>query len=113
MNSVVLKYMGFSKPEDVCFDENMDDLEEMDHVKRDLLNGYLLKLVTSVEQRGESLQSLTALASHLQSKRILPKWVQWTLTQKPSVFNQAFSKVFLEVGLSGCIFCFFAPVSYK
>ena len=34
---------------------------------------------------------------HVQARGLLPKWVQWALTQQPALFNRAFRRLFAQV----------------
>ena len=34
---------------------------------------------------------------HVQACGLLPKWVQWALTQQPALFNRAFRRLFAQV----------------
>lgn len=96
--SAFLKYLGLSSPENVD-DQDLeeDDICEADKVRRDLFMGYLLKLVTSGNTGRMPVHSLPILSAHLQSKNLLPRWVQWIVTQRPALFNRAFSKLFAQV----------------
>jgi hypothetical protein len=38
--------------------------------------------------------------SDVQARGLLPKWVQWALTQQPALFNRAFRRLFAQVGPS-------------
>ncbi len=42
---------------------------------------------------------MPALAASLSGKGLMPKWVQWSLTQQPALFNKAFERLFSEVML--------------
>lgn len=97
-HSAFLKYLGLSSPQKTDEQDIEEDvIGEEDKVRRDMFMGYLLKLVTSGNTTQMPMHSLPILSAHLQSRNILPRWVQWIITQRPAVFNRAFSKLFAEV----------------
>jgi len=72
---------------------------EREQIKRDLLMGHLLSLATQSSPSGLPAHALPALAASLSGKGLMPKWVQWSLTQQPALFNKAFERLFSEVML--------------
>lgn len=70
---------------------------EREQIKRDLLMGHLLSLATQSSPSGLPAHALPALAASLSGKGLMPKWVQWSLTQQPALFNKAFERLFSEV----------------
>ncbi len=70
---------------------------EHEQIKRDLLMGHLLSLVTQSSPSGLPSHALPALAASLSGKGLMPKWVQWSLTHQPALFNKAFERLFSEV----------------
>ncbi|DBA86090.1 TPA: hypothetical protein ACH3X1_005610 [Trebouxia sp. C0004] len=69
---------------------------EREQIKRDLLMGHLLSLATQSSPSGLPAHALPALAASLSGKGLMPKWVQWSLTQQPALFNKAFDRLFSE-----------------
>lgn len=69
---------------------------EREQIKRDLLMGHLLSLATQSSPSGLPAHALPALAASLSGKGLMPKWVQWSLTQQPALFNKAFERLFSE-----------------
>lgn len=71
--------------------------------------GHLLSLATHSSPSGLPAHALPALAASLSGKGLMPKWVQWSLTQQPALFNQAFERLFNEVMLLNlfrwCLVC--------
>ena len=70
---------------------------EHEQIKRDVLMGHLLNLAMQGSPAGLPSHALPALAASLSSKGLLPKWVQWSLTQQPALFDKAFERLFSEV----------------
>lgn len=70
---------------------------EHEQIKRDLLMGHLLTLATQTSPTGLPSHALPALAASLAGKGLMPKWVQWSLTQQPALFNKAFERLFNQV----------------
>ena len=70
---------------------------EREQIKRDLLMGHLLSLATQNSPAGLPSHALPALAASLSGKGLMPKWVQWSLTHQPALFNKAFESLFCEV----------------
>ena len=58
--------------------------------------GHLLSLATQTSPAGLPSHALPALAASLSGKGLMPKWVQWSLTQQPALFNKAFERLFSE-----------------
>ena len=78
---------------------------ECEQIKRDLLMGHLLSLATQNSPSGLPSHALPALAASLSGKGLMPKWVQWSLTQQPALFNKAFERLFNEVCACVCWLC--------
>lgn len=70
---------------------------EREQIRRDLLMGHLLSLATQNSPSGLPSHALPALAASLSGKGLMPKWVQWSLTHQPALFNKAFERLFTEV----------------
>ena len=70
---------------------------EREQIKRDLLMGHLLSLATQSSPAGLPSHALPALAASLSAKGLMPKWVQWSLTHQPALFDKAFERLFSEV----------------
>ncbi|GMH33793.1 hypothetical protein BSKO_01627 [Bryopsis sp. KO-2023] len=99
MPSALLKFLGLNAPRpEPDFEEESDDqdLDETDKVRREMLMGYLLKLAASGGPSAMPANSLPVLLTHLHSKRVMPRWLQWIMTQRPTFFNRAFSQLFRE-----------------
>lgn len=70
---------------------------EREQIKRDVLMGHLLSLATQGTAANLPSHSLPALAEALCAKGLMPKWVQWSLTHQPALFNTAFDRLFSKV----------------
>ncbi|KAK9811583.1 hypothetical protein WJX72_006503 [[Myrmecia] bisecta] len=83
-------------------DEESDDEDasvsdpEKEQIRRDMLTGHLLALATSGGSSSLPPQALPSLAAALTARGLMPKWVQWTLTQQPALFERAFQRLFVE-----------------
>lgn len=71
---------------------------EREQIRRELLLGHLLTLAASGGNAAVPPHALPAVASMLQAQGLLPKWVGWTLTQQPALFDRAFQRLFAQVG---------------
>ena len=70
---------------------------EREQIKRDLLMGHLLSLATQNSPSALPSHALPALAASLSGKGLMPKWVHWSLTHQPALFNRAFESLFSQV----------------
>lgn len=78
---------------------------EREQIKRDVLMGHLLSLATQGTASSLPSHALPALAEALCNKGLMPKWVQWSLTHQPALFNTAFDRLFSKVQPSCCHCC--------
>lgn len=95
-----LSLAGLADEEDTESQQSEDTparRSEREQIKRDLLMGHLLSLATQNSPSGLPSHALPALAASLSGKGLMPKWVQWSLTQQPALFNKAFERLFSEV----------------
>ena len=69
-------------------------VEDQEVIRRDLLIGHLLSL--SAAHGNVPSHALPALVSSLEKKAVIPKWLAWTLIQRPDLFDRAFTKIFAE-----------------
>jgi translation initiation factor 2-alpha kinase 4 len=81
-------------------------------IRQELFLGHLLTLAAS--SGAVPPHALPSLAGALQAQGLIPKWLAFTLTQQPALFDRAFQRVFHKVppgwlgagwgpwGLSGC-----------
>ena len=65
--------------------------------------GHLLTLATSEGGLGLPQHALPTIAAALAARDLLPRWVQWALTQQPQLFDRAFARLFSMV--SHCASC--------
>ena len=78
-------------------DEGSGGRVEREQMKRDVLMGHLLSLATQSTAASLPAHSLPALAEALCAKGLMPKWVQWSLTHQPALFDTAFDRLFSKV----------------
>jgi len=72
--------------------------EDRSLIRQELFLGHLLTLVGA--SGAVPPHALPSIAAHLQTGGLIPKWLAFTLTQQPALFDRAFSRVFHQVG--GC-----------
>ena len=65
--------------------------------------GHLLTLAISEGGSGLPQHALPTIAAALAARDLLPRWVQWALTQQPQLFDRAFARLFNMV--SHCASC--------
>ena len=78
--------------------------EDRQLIRQELLLGHLLTLAAS--SGAVPPHALPSIAGMLQAEGLMPKWLAFTLTQQPALFDRAFHRVFhqvgwLEAGLAG------------
>ncbi|KAK9906778.1 hypothetical protein WJX75_007809 [Coccomyxa subellipsoidea] len=74
-------------------EEEDDGGRTREDIKKDLLLGHLLGLLTEGGE-GMPAHALPALASSLADTGLLPRWVQVSLVQQPALFDRAFQRLF-------------------
>ena len=84
-------------------EEPEDERSEREQIKKDLIMGHLLTLATSEGGSGLPQHALPTIAAALAARDLLPRWVQWALTQQPQLFDRAFGRLFNMV--SHCASC--------
>ena len=70
--------------------------EDRQLIRQELLLGHLLTLAAS--SGTVPPHALPSIAGMLQAEGLMPKWVAFTLTQQPALFDRAFHRVFHQVG---------------
>ena len=70
--------------------------EDRQLIRQELLLGHLLTLAAS--SGAVPPHALPSIAGMLQAEGLLPKWLAFTLTQQPALFDRAFHRVFHQVG---------------
>ena len=65
-------------------------------VKKEMLVGHLLSLITDGHLPAVPKHLLPALASQLTEAGLLKEWVRWLLVSQPALFNRAFERLFKE-----------------
>ena len=96
-------------------EEPEDERSEREQIKKDLIMGHLLTLATSEGGSGLPQHALPTIAAALAARDLLPRWVQWALTQQPQLFDRAFARLFNMVGhcascSQGCSVCWCVSV---
>lgn len=66
-------------------------------IRQELFLGHLLTLAAS--SGAVPPHALPSIAGMLQAEGLIPKWLAYTLTQQPALFDRAFQRVFQQVGL--------------
>jgi hypothetical protein len=70
--------------------------EDRQLIRQELLLGHLLTLAAS--SGAVPPHALPSIAGMLQAEGLMPKWLAFTLTQQPALFDRAFHRVFHQVG---------------
>lgn len=74
----------------------IDDEAEREQLRRELLMGHLLSMATGGAGATLPPHALPAVTSMLQSLSLLPRWLAWSLSNQPSLFDRAFTRLFAE-----------------
>ena len=74
----------------------IDDEAEREQLRRELLMGHLLSMATGGNAATLPPHALPAVTSMLQSLSLLPRWLAWSLSNQPSLFDRAFTRLFAE-----------------
>jgi hypothetical protein len=72
-------------------------------IRQELLTGHLLSLAASTG--AVPPHALPSIAGMLQAGGLIPKWLAYTLTQQPALFDRAFQRVFRKVQGSCAVLC--------
>ena len=68
-------------------------------MRQELFLGHLLTLLAG--SGAVPPHALPSVAADLQARGLLPKWLAFTLTQQPALFDRAFQRVFHKVRRGG------------
>jgi translation initiation factor 2-alpha kinase 4 len=77
----------------------IEDKNEREQLRRDLLICHLLAMATSGAGGGGAplpLHALPAVIGMLQALNLIPRWLAWTLINQPALFDKAFSRLFAD-----------------
>jgi serine/threonine protein kinase/histidyl-tRNA synthetase len=77
----------------------IEDENEREQLRKELLVGHLLSMATSGAGGGGAplpLHALPAVIGMLQALSLIPRWLAWTLINQPALFDKAFSRLFAE-----------------